>query len=393
MVNCLCNILFCTVDSAFSNGISIDAVVVMGCFVPIEWLGMQFLRMGSFAYQTYQKYEKNCILLSIVTGFITGIAVVSCAVPISYIFEISDTQRSMLQGILRLYGCCMPMEAASRFMMTYVTYKCYNKLAISANIGTYILIIVTDWISVKCGWDLYGIVAATELSWLVYLIVLVIVCKIWSSEDRLNKSIFKKCFLHAKDLLLSRSLSRVANIVMTRYISMIGEYNYAIYSVCIGAVSLAEECRDALVDYALVILREAKDKFVALRKVLKKCITPTLVLEISITYVILIFMHGKVGLMDSLSYVTFFALPILIYPFYDALVSYFLSVHNTKVTYVRCICTCFYRIPIAMLVNYLSGGLISYSLLFLLDYASATIIYYILYRKDKKIVKRVMPNE
>ena len=392
MVNCICNILFCAADSAFSNGISIDAVVVMGCFVPIEWLGMQFLRMGCFAYQTYQKYEKNCMLISIGCGIITGTIVISCAVPISNLFALSEAQKHLLQGILRIYGFCMPMEAASRFMQTYVTYKCYNKLAITANVLTYFIIIGTDWLSVVMGWDLYGIIAATELSWFVYLIILAVACKIWKSEDKIDLHIIKKCVLHAKDLLISRSLSRFATIIMTRFISKIGEYNYAIYSVCIGAVSLAEECRDATVDYALVVLREAKDKFITVRKTLKQCFTPSLLLQIGFAYGALIFMHGKVGLKDCIVYLPFYMLPMLTYQLYDIIFAYFMSIHNTKVTFLRGIISCFWRIPIAMLIDYFSGGLIAYAFLFLCDYLSITIVYYILYHKDKQKFKKLQFN-
>lgn len=385
MLNCLCNVVFCTVDSAFGNNISVDAVVVMGSFVPIEWLGMQLMRTGSFAYQTYQKYEKNCCLLSLLSGAVFGAVIAAFSTPISHIFALTDTQHKMLRDVLILYGSCMPMEAVSRFMMTYVTYKCMNRLNIVANFVTYILLIGTDWIAVKMNWGVFGLVASTEFTWLAYLVIVLIVSKFYRNNDKFSFDIIKKCIGHAKDLVIARGLGRVANIVFGHYLSLMGEFNYAIFAVCLNATSVSEEFRDASVDFCLVKLNGAEDKKQIHKRVLRQCFVPAVAIPVIASYLCLFFLHGKVALSDSIGYLIFFNLPVLIYPFYDTLFAYFMSVHNTRVTLIRGILNCVWRIPVAALVSYLGGGIVSFAMLYLFDYLTAIIVYGVIYTKGRKV--------
>ena len=382
LVNCLCNVLFCTMDQSFSNGIDIDSVIVMGCFMPIEWLGTQFMRLGSFGYQTYQKYEKNCMLLAVASGIVTGLLCFTLADQISAIFDISEAQHALLADVLRLYGACMPMEAASRFVQTYITYKCYNRLAILTNVGTYFIIIGTDWLSVKLGFGLYGIIAATELSWLVYLIVVVCACKFWRTEDKIDRHVLSKCFWHAKDLLISRSLTRVAHIFMTRYVTALGEFDYAIYSVCMGAATLSSEVRDATTDYALVKLRDSVDRKRDWRHIIKRLYPISVVIEISLAYAALLFMHGKVALADCIWFLPFLKVTTLCYPVYDSLFSYFMCEHNTKVVHVKSACCCFWKIPMAVIVSLTMNNLIAFAALSFMDCLSGMLCYLWLYKRD-----------
>lgn len=391
VLNSLCNIVFCAVDGAFGNNISIDAIVVMGSFVTIEWLCQNIMRLGVFGYQIIQKHEKNCCFVSLISGLALGVVCIVFATPITYIFELTEVQRGMLKELLILYGICCPMESVSRFLQAYITYKCYNKLVILANFGTYILLISTDYIAIRLGYGVTGLVASTELTWLVYLIVVWAVCKFHKQDDKISIQKIKYCMKMGKDLLVSRLVSRVANVMLGHFASTMSTMEYAIHTVALSVVSLSEEFRTALEDYSIVRLRDNKDNMRdEAKRVLKQCTTPSILLPIIAAALMTMIMHGKVDIASAYYGVGLYCTASLVQPLYDVVQSYVLIKEKAEFTVVRGFISAFWRMVVPWILSFVGMTVLGIAIIYLLDYITSQ-IYYVIALKWNIKKGKVMP--
>ena len=375
VLNSIQNIVFCAVDLAFANNISIDAIVVLGSYTVIETLGMVFLNLGRFAYQSLQKNEHNCCVASLFSGIIIGILVITLSTPITYIFELTTIQQNMLKNLLIIYGLSCPMESVARFLQTYITYNCYNKLRLWANFGTYILLIFSDWLAIKLGFELSGIVFSTELSWFIYLIVVWLVCKFHKTDDKINVKTILKCIWIGKDVLFSRIISRIANVALGHFASTMGTNNYAIHSVALSITSLTEEFRDAVADFTLIKLKDDSNK--NCKPIIKQLWLPFIMCSLVSNIILTIFMHGEVPILEAYYGVVIYSIPYLIYPIYDVLQStILLSNIRQKAVLTNGLICALWRIPIIWVISLLIP--ISIPILgtiYLGDYLTRTISY------------------
>lgn len=384
MLNSLCNLLFCAVDQAFSNHISIDAIVVMGSFVVIEWLCTNLTFLGFFGYQILQKYEKNCCLISLLSGIIIGAVCVFAATPITHLFEITDIQKNMLKQLLIAYGLCLPMESVSRFLQGFIIYKCYNKLVIWANFGTYILLILTDYLAIKLGYGVLGLVLSTELTWLVYLVIVWVACKFYKQDDKISFKKIKDCIKAGKDLLISRTISRIATTAVGHFASTMGSVDYAIHAVVLGMTSQAEWFRDAFGDYTIIKLRDSDNKPKEAKNILKQCILPAMLLPIIAVMIMVFFMHGKVDIISAYKGAALYSLVFLIYPLYDLLQAYIISENKAKYITVRGCISAFWKIVVLGIVSTYKINLLVIAIINILDYISSQIYYMLALKISRK---------
>lgn len=385
-INSIINMIFCAVDVAFGNNISIDAVVVMGSFSILSVLGSQLLFLGVHAYKVLQAHEKNCCLLSLLAGVILGILCIPCSYPITFIFELTDIQRDMLSQVLICYGICCPIESVGQFMMAYITLKCYNKLMIWSNVGTYILLVGTDWLAVHLGFGCNGLVMTTGLSWFAYAVICIAATKFFGIVDKLNLAVLKQAFVYGKDITLGRIISRAANLVFGHFASTMGTEQYAIHSVALNAVGLAEHFRDAQVDYTLIKLKDRdKTKERMAKRVFKQCWLPALLLPLAASFILVCGMHGKVALTDAIFGVMIYDAQMLLFPIYDTVQQFVISRSKTKYITITCVICMLWRIPIVYLCSETVGiSLWTLGGIYFLDYLSRMMFYILRLRRDKK---------
>lgn len=383
-INCLINIIFCAVDGAFGNSISIDAVVVMGSFTILENFGSKFLRIGCQAYKVLQKNEKSCCILSVLMGTLLGVICVTCAYPITFIFELTEVQREMLRQALICYGLWCPIEAVGRYLQRYALYKCYNRLNLIANIATYILLITTDWLVIHLGWGINGLISSTGVCWMVYAIILVIATKFFGQDDKITFSTLKQAFLKGKDIMLGGIVSRFANLCFGHFASTMGTAQYAIHSVALSIVNLAEEFRDAECDYVIVRLKNRdKHKGQKARRVFRQCVVPSFLLPIIAAVILTLIMHGKVNLPDAFYGVALYCMPFFLYPVYDLLQQFTFSRGETRYAVINSGICAFWRIVVVWLLSILSRiSVPTLGLIYLLDYASRTLSYLLVSKRD-----------
>lgn len=384
MLNNLVNILFSAVDGAFGNGISIDSVVVMGTFTVLSSFIGQFLRIGNHAYKVLRHSEKNCFLLSMIIGILIGIVCVGFAQPITYIFELSKQQREMLKQALMCYSICCPIEAIGQFMQRYITLKCYNRLILTSNIITSLLLICSDWFTVSQGWGCNGLILSTAFSWLVYDITLIVTTRFFQQKNCVSASEIKRAFLIGKDLMIGGIIARGANLCFGHFASTMGTEAYAIHSVALSATALAEELRNAQSDYTLVYLHNTQKSKKSVNYLLKQTGIPALLLPVIGSFMLIVGMHGKVPLGSALYGVAIYCFPMMVYPLYDILRQYSICQGKTKYDIISASIRFIWRVGVIWLLSaFFDMSLELLGVICFLDYLCRTLFYLFVLRYEE----------
>ena len=92
-----------SIDSAFNNLISIDAIVVTGSFLLVDSIFKSFGEIGIYTYRTTRKNEWQYLWFNIIFGILMGIIVFICKNFIVNIFGLSEIQKNMLSVLLNFY--------------------------------------------------------------------------------------------------------------------------------------------------------------------------------------------------------------------------------------------------------------------------------------------------
>lgn len=382
------DIVFCAIDNTFANNVSLDVIVALNSFTVVLYLCLRPIHIGFYAYQSLQSNPKNCLVCTLISSTITGGILAACAVPISYIFTLTDVQREMVQQILILFGCCASIQGTARFLMQYCIYTGRNKLIFWVSFATYIQMILTDWLAVSLGSGAFGLRLSTEICWFLYLLILLPASGILKVQDKIAPKTIKHCFWVGKDVCISQLVIRIGSTCMTSIASTMGTLNYAIHSVSIGIVDLGESFRDATVQYGIINMREHRDN---LRQrslvVLRKLFVPALLLPLALEAILVVAMHGQVSIQDAAIGTLLYSVPFLIYPLYDisAAAIRLSSVRNTAIKVG--IISAIIRGPILWgLSQVLEVNLLLLGVIYATDYLSRTIWYRAALRKEQSHV-------
>ena len=92
-----------SIDSAFNNLISVDAIIVTGSFLLIDSIFKSFGEIGTYTYRTIRKNEWQYLWFNIIFGLLMGVIVFISKSMIVNIFNLSQIQREMLYILLNFY--------------------------------------------------------------------------------------------------------------------------------------------------------------------------------------------------------------------------------------------------------------------------------------------------
>ena len=378
------DVVFSAVDGTFANNVSLDVIVALNSFTMVMYLCLRPIIMGIYAYQSMQSNPKNCLVCTIISSTITGCILAACAVPISYIFTLTDVQREMVQQVLILFSCCAPIQGVSRFLIQYCIYTGKNKLIFWTSLITYIQMILTDWLAVSLESGAFGLRLSTEICWFLYLLILLPASGILKVQDKIEPKIVKHCFWVGKDACIAQIIIRIGTISMTSIASAMGTASYAIHSVAIGIVILAESFRDATYEYGIINLRDYRDD---LRRrslvVLKQIFVPALLLPLALEAILVVTMHGKVSVLDAAMGTLLYSCPFLIYPLQD-LSSAAVRLSSVRSTAIKAgIASAVIRGPILWCLSQLwEVSLPMLGLIYAADYIARTLCYRTALRKE-----------
>ena len=383
------DVVFCAIDGAFANNISLDVIVELNTFLIVEYFCLRPMRLGFYGYRAMQSNPKNCLMCSLISGVIVGALCICCAVPVSNMFTLTDIQKQSIQELLVLFGCFAPIRAVAIFMVKWCYYNNKSKLVLIADLVTYIQLILTDWWAVSVDAGAFGLRLTTELCWTSYLVIMILAGGILKEKDKLSAKTIRHCFWVGKDACISQSIVRAASIFLTSQASTMGTLTYAIHSVALSITDLGESFRDATIDYSVVKLRDHRSSLrVQSRRVLKKLYIPALLIPLALDTLLIFFMHGEVALLDTVYGVVMYSIPFLVYPLYDvSAAAITLSTVRSSAILMACI-TAAWRVPVLYgLIQIFGAAIPVFGAVYTLDYISRLVFYRIVLRKEQKQIE------
>ena len=386
VLTALQDIVFCTIDSAFANNISLDVIVVLNTFSVVSYFCLRPMLLGYYAYQAMQSRPKNCLVCALISGVTMGALIVIASQILPLMFTLTDIQRESLSEIFVLFGICAPIQAVAHFLQAYCSYNNMPKLVFIVNLVTYIPMLIGDWVAVRLNAGAFGLHLATELCWLLCLIAFLLGSGILKVEDKIEGKVVLHCFNMGKDVCVSHLIVRGSTMFLTSMASTMGTVAYAVHSVALNITDMAESFRDAVRSCSYSELRDHRDDLLGQSiKVWKKLFLPSLLLPLGLEVILVFVMHGKVDISDTAIVTAIYSLSFLVYALYDIVAAAVQLSTVRQAAIPMSLLTMFWRVGVLILFIKIFGVEIPiFGTIFFLDYLSRMIFYIIMLYKEKK---------
>lgn len=381
-----------SIDSAFNNLISIDAIVVTGSFLLIDSIFKSFGEIGIYTYRTTRKNEWQYLWFNIIFGILMGIIVFICKSFIVNIFDLSNIQKDMLSILLNFYIAYVVLGRLANGIFEIVRLKGKLKLYRKSLIVYYISLVGLDALAYLLTKNLTLLFVATIISWLISIIYMLYNLKLkfeFPNKESL-KNVIKYGFAYSSERLLSRIFLLLYGVVA----SHMGTENYSIHTICYSVCLTLEIITNAYQATLMIKVPEGKtyeEQYNNCINMRNKCFSLIIVLNFVFAFIYLIISHGSLPLYKCFPYIIFYSLGVFgLYPYetYKTLCitqgkSFILLIGSTIGVIIRLlICLLFINTPLALFVF----GIVNF-----IDFYSRSIVYRIvlfkLYKRENLPIK------
>lgn len=382
-----------SIDSAFNNLISIDAIVVTGSFLLIDSIFKSFGEIGIYTYRTTRKNEWQYLWFNIIFGILMGSIVFSCKNLIINIFELSNIQKDMLSILLNFYIAYVVLGRLANGIFEIVRLKGELKLYRKSLIVYYISLVGLDALAYLLTKNLTLLFVATIISWLISIIYMLYNLKLkFEFPDKESlKNVIKYGFAYSSERLLSRIFLLLYGVVA----SHMGTENYSIHTICYSVCLTLEIITNAYQATLMIKVPEGKtyeEQYKNCMNMRNKCFPLIIVLNFVFAFIYLIISHGSLPLYKCFLYIIFYSLGVFgLYPYetYKTLCitqgkSFILLIGSTIGIIIRfLICLLFINTSFALFVF----GIVNF-----IDFYSRSIVYRLvlskLYKKENLLIRR-----
>ena len=411
-----------SVDSAFNNYISVDAVVVCGSLIFINFMFKSIGEIGIYTHRTVRKNSASYLLISGITGLILGIISFSLSDFIVNLFDLTFTQKGMLSDILKLYIIYLPISVLHTGMLEVVRLKNDLKLYRKGLIITYISLIALDALAFILTKDLFALYIATILSNIICFIYLAY--KIKLIYPKITKEDLNNVKLYGVPYSMERVFSRALILLYGVLASNLGTEKYAIHTICYSVCLTLETITNAYQATLMIKVPEGQTNEKQYRnyieiitnayqaifmikvpegqtyeqqyrncmKMKNKCFPLIILLNFIFAFIYLIISHGSVPILECFPYFLFYIISVFglyQYETYKTLCitqgkSYILLIGSAIGAIIRfLICLAFLKTSFALFV---------FGIVNLIDFYSRSIVYKImlfkLYKKDNLDIRK-----
>lgn len=159
-----------SIDSAFNNAVSIDAIVVCGSLFSINLILKSISEIGIYTYRIERKDESAYLTVNVIVSFLLGIIVILSRNYIVNIFDLTAIQKEMLSNILFLYIGYLVLGRLANAIFEMIRLKEKLKLYRYSLIVFYISLIALDSMVYFFTRNLTLLFCATMVSWLISII-------------------------------------------------------------------------------------------------------------------------------------------------------------------------------------------------------------------------------
>ena len=297
-----------SIDSAFNNAVSIDAIVVCGSLFSIDLILKSISEIGVYTYRTARKDESSYLIINAIISFILGIIVFLLRNYIVNIFDLTLTQKQMLSNILFLYIGYLTLGRLANATFEIIRLKGELKLYRYSLIVFYVCLISLDAITYFITRNLILLFCATMLSWLISIIYMLYKLKLkfmWP-----NKETMQNIVRYGIPTSLERLLSHIFILIYGVIASRLGTDKYSIHTICYS-VSLSLEIITNAYQATLMIkvpIEESYDnQYKSIMQMKEKCYLLIILLNYVFCFVYLVITHGSLPLSECFPYIIFYS--------------------------------------------------------------------------------------
>ena len=386
-----------SIDSAFNNLISVDAIIVTGSFLLIDSIFKSFGEIGTYTYRTIRKNEWQYLWFNIIFGLLMGVIVFISKSMIVNIFNLSQIQREMLYILLNFYTAYVIFGRLANGIFELIRLKGMLKLYRKSLIVYYISLIGLDAMAYIFTRDLKLLFIATIVSWCISIVYMLYKLNLkfeFPSKESL-KNVIKYGLAYASERVLSRIFLLLYGVIA----SYMGTEKYGIHTICYSVCLTLEIITNAYQATLMIKVPEGKtyeEQYSNCMNMKKSCFPLIIILNFVFAFIYLLISHGSLPLYRCFPYIIFYSIAILgLYPYetYKTLCitqgkSYILLIGSTIGVIIRFL--------ICLLFINTSFSLYIFGIVNLIDFYSRSIIYrlalskiyrkkYIEEKQDKKI--------
>lgn len=296
-----------SIDSAFNNAISIDAIVVCGSLFSIDLILKSLSEMGTYTYRTARKDETSYLIVNVVVSLILGIIVFLIRNYIVNIFGLTDIQKELLSSILILYIGYLVLGRLANALFEMVRLKGELKLYRNSLIVYYVILIGLDAVAYLTTHNLKMLFVATMISWIVSIIYMLSHLKLKIKLP--DKEVMKNVKRYGIPTALERLFSRIFILIYGVIASHMGTEKYSIHTVCY-AVCISLELITNAYQATLMIKIPTSESYKNQKQIIidmkKSCFSVIILLNYVFAIVYLVLQHGSLPLTSCFPYIIFY---------------------------------------------------------------------------------------
>ncbi len=374
-----------SVDSAFNNLISIDAIVVTGSFILIDLIFKSFAEIGIYTYRTIRKNEWKYLWFNIIFGLLIGIIVFISKDIIINIFDLTIIQKNMLSSLLNFYVAYVVLGRLANGIFEIIRLKSQLKLYKKSLIVYYVSLIGLDAITYIFTKNLTLLIVATIISWSISIIYMLYNLKLkfeYPDKESLN-NIIKYGLAYASERLLSRIFILLYGVLA----SHLGSEKYSIHTVCYSVCLTLEIITNAYQAALMIKVPEGKnyeEQYNNCMYMKKKCFILIIVLNFIFSFLYLFISHGSLPLYKCLPYILFYSIAVFGLYQYETYKTLCITQGKSFILLIGSIIGVLIRFLICLLFINNQFSLFIFGIVNFLDFYSRSLVYRIILFKYKK---------
>ena len=296
-----------SIDSAFNNAISIDAIVVCGSLFSIDLILKSLSEMGTYTYRTARKDETSYLIVNVIVSLLLGIIVFAARNYIVNIFGLTDIQKQLLSSILILYIGYLVLGRLANALFEMVRLKGELKLYRNSLIVYYIILIGLDATAFLNTHNLEMLFVATMISWIVSIIYMLGNLKLKMKLP--DKEVMENVKKYGIPTALERLFSRIFILIYGVIASHMGTEKYSIHTVCY-AVCINLELITNAYQATLMIKIPTEESYKNQKQIItnmkKSCFPVIILLNYVFAIIYLVLQHGSLPLANCFPYIIFY---------------------------------------------------------------------------------------
>lgn len=382
-----------SIDSAFNNLISIDAIVVTGSFLLIDSIFKSFGEIGIYTYRTTRKNEWQYLWFNIIFGILMGIIVFLFKNLIVNIFDLSNVQKDILSILLSFYTAYVVLGRLANGIFEIIRLKGQLKLYRKSLIVYYVSLVGLDALAYLLTKNLTLLFVATIISWLISIIYMLYNLKL--KFELPNKESLKNVIKYGLAYSSERLLSRIFLLLYGVVASHMGTENYSIHTICYSVCLTLEIITNAYQATLMIKVPKGKtyeEQHSICINMRNKCYPLIIVLNFVFAFIYLLISHGSLPLYKCFPYIIFYSLGVFgLYP-YETYKTLCITQGKSFILLIGSAIGVIIRFLICLLFINTSFALFVFGIVNFIDFYSRSIVYRIvlskLYKKENLSIKR-----